>query len=143
MTAYLDTSALAKWYLNEPRSEEFVAYLQSVEEAIVGSLAITEMRSLLARKRRSGAIDSPLEARIFAQLQDDVAQGHLILRPLEDRHVQAAARMIDRLPEHALRTLDAMHLAIATELRVRELATADRVMAGAAAELGLHVVRFD
>lgn len=143
MTAYLDTSALAKWYLNEPRSEEFVEYLASVEEPIVSSLTITEMRSLLARRRRAGALDSSLEARIFAQFQDDVAQGHLILRPVEDRQVQAAARMIDRLPGHPLRTLDAMHLAVASELRVEELATADRVMAGAAAELGLRVVRFD
>ena len=143
MSAYLDTSALAKWYLNEPRSEEFVEYLAAVEEPIVSSLAITEMRSLLAWRRRAGALDSPLETRIFAQLQDDVAQGHLILRPVEDRHVQAAARMIDRLPAHPLRTLDALHLALASELRVHELATADRVMAGAAAELGLHVIRFD
>ena len=143
MTAYLDTSALAKWYLNEPRSEEFVEYLATIEEPIVSSLSITEMRSLLARRRRAGALDSPLEARVFAQLQDDVAQGHLILRPLEDRHAQSAARMIYRLPAHPLRTLDAMHLAIASDLRVQELATADRVMAGAAAELGLRVVRFD
>ncbi len=26
--AYLDTSALAKWYLNEAGSEEFVRYVQ-------------------------------------------------------------------------------------------------------------------
>ena len=47
--AYLDTSALAKWYLNEVNSEAFVSYLQSLDSAVISSLTRTEVRSLLSR----------------------------------------------------------------------------------------------
>ncbi len=43
--AYLDTSALAKWYLNEVGSEAFVDFLQSLDSALISSLSVTEMRS--------------------------------------------------------------------------------------------------
>jgi len=51
--AYLDTSALAKWFLNEPGSEVFVAFLQGLGSAVISSLTVTEMRSLLSRRRRA------------------------------------------------------------------------------------------
>ena len=38
---YLDTSALAKWSLNEPGSDDFVRYLQGLEVAVVSSLTRT------------------------------------------------------------------------------------------------------
>ena len=50
--AYLDTSALAKWYLNEAGSEAFVEFLQGLDSAVISSLSVTEMRSLLSRRRR-------------------------------------------------------------------------------------------
>ena len=54
--AYLDTSALAKWYLNESGSDAFVGYLQSLNVAVISSLSVTEMRSLLSRRRRMGEL---------------------------------------------------------------------------------------
>ena len=49
--AYLDTSALAKWYFNEVGSEAFVGFLQGLDSAAISSLTVTEMRSLLSRRR--------------------------------------------------------------------------------------------
>ena len=49
---YLDTMALAKWYLNEVGSEAFVDFLQGLRLAFVSSLTVTELRSLLSRRRR-------------------------------------------------------------------------------------------
>lgn len=143
MSVYLDTSALAKWYLNEARSEEFESYLQAATDPIISSLTVVEMRCLLARHRRSGHFDATVESRVLAQFESDLARGMLLLRPLQDEHTAAAVRLIGRLQPHALRTLDAIHLAIAHDADVEELATADRVMADAAAEMGLRVVRFD
>jgi uncharacterized protein len=60
--AYLDTSALAKWFLNEPGSEAFVAFLQGLSSAVSSSLTVTEMRSLLSRRRRIGHLSVELEA---------------------------------------------------------------------------------
>jgi predicted nucleic acid-binding protein len=143
VSSYLDTSALAKWYLNEARSEEFEAYLSSIPEPLVSSLTVVEMRCLLARHRRSGHFDLATEARVFAQFEDDIARGHLLSRPVENEQVLSASRLIERLQPIGLRTLDAIHLAIAGAVAAEELATADRVMAEAAAGLGFRVIRFD
>ncbi|MDM8560842.1 type II toxin-antitoxin system VapC family toxin [Candidatus Parabeggiatoa sp. HSG14] len=52
---YLDTSALAKWYLNEAHSHEFSNWIQKQEDTHISSLTITEFRCLLARRRRNRA----------------------------------------------------------------------------------------
>ena len=143
MLVYLDTSALAKWYLNESRSDEFEEYLRATDEPTVSTLVLVEMRCMLARRRRSGEIDERVESRIALQVEDDVAAGYLLMRPVGDEHLLAARRLIERLEPLALRTLDAIHLAIALQIGAAEMATADRVMAAAATELGIRVSRFD
>jgi hypothetical protein len=45
--AYLDTSALAKWYLPENNAEQFVDYVTNLDVAVISSLCKTEMRCLL------------------------------------------------------------------------------------------------
>lgn len=57
---------------------------------MISSLAVVEMRSLLARSRRGGPIDAATEARAFAHLEDDIHKGIHLLRPLEDAHALAA-----------------------------------------------------
>ena len=123
--AYLDTTALAKWYLNEAGSEAFVEFLQGLDSAVISSLSVTEMRSLLSRRRRMGDLSVELESVLFAALLDDIDRGWL-----------------QRYPEHPLRTLDALHLTVAADLAVSIVATADGVMADAALSMGLQVVRF-
>ena len=61
---------------------------------------------------------------------------------MSDQHVLNAELMIESLPDIALRTLDALHLSIAHEISVRELATADKVMALAARQLEMDVIWF-
>jgi len=141
-TVYVDTSVLAKWYLNEAWSDEVAAWIQQAAPVAVSTLTLTEMASLLARRRRLGEIDATLEARIHATLQDDVANGFVLRHPLTDRAVEAAGRLIATLPSHPLRTLDALHLAVARDLGLARLATADRVMAAAAKEMALEVIGF-
>jgi hypothetical protein len=141
-SAYLDTSALAKWYVNEAGSERFVAYLQALSSAVISSLTRTEMRSLLARRRRTGDFDAAHEALLFSALLDDIASGALLLQPVDDARLDDAVNIIGRYPEHPLRTPDALHLAVARHLRLDALATADAVMAAAAGAMGFAVERF-
>ena len=54
MSCYIDTSALAKWYLNEPRSQDFESYIRSQRGALISRLTVMELRCLLARRRRAG-----------------------------------------------------------------------------------------
>ncbi|MCP4657712.1 MAG: type II toxin-antitoxin system VapC family toxin [bacterium] len=69
-------------------------------------------------------------------------EGYLRVLPLADDHVEIAMEVMALLPEHPLRTLDALHLAIARSAGLETVATADRVMAAATAALGLAVERF-
>ena len=143
MTAYVDTSALAKWYLNEARSEEFAAWIQAEPESHISTLTVVEMRCLIARRRRNHEISSDLEQTVFATFQDDIAQGFLIQHSVDDEGVRGALTLLTMLPDHPLRTLDALHLSIARRLGMERLATADRVMVGAAKAIGFKVVPFD
>ena len=140
--AYLDTSALAKWYLNEAGSEAFVEFLQGLDSAVISSLSVTEMRSLLSRRRRIGDLSVELESVLFAALLEDIDRGWLQRYPLDDARFAEATNLIARYPEHPLRTLDALHLTVAADLAVSIVATADGVMADAALSMGLQVVRF-
>lgn len=140
--AYLDTCALAKWYLNEAGSEAFVEFLQGLDSAVISSLGVTEMRSLLSRRRRMGDLSVELESVLFAALLDDIDRGWLQRYPLDDARFAEATNLIARYPEHPLRTLDALHLTVAADLAVSIVATADGVMADAAFSMGLQVVRF-
>ncbi len=139
---YVDTSALAKWYLREPRSEEFAAFVAGEDALGISRLTALEMRCLFARRRRAGDFDIRHERMALAAFMDDIAGGALRVEPLSDRHAVDAAALVDRLRKHPLRTLDALHLAAAAAMGVQRLATADRVMADAASALGFGIVGF-
>ena len=139
---YLDTSALAKWYLNEPYSEEFEAFIQAQPTAAISRLSVVEFRCLLARRRRAGEISKAIESRVFASFEKDVGAGFLQVYPVTDEHLIAALGLITRLGRYPLRTLDALHLAIAQGIHCRRLATADKSMADAGQAAGLGIARF-
>jgi len=140
---YIDTSALAKWYLNESRSEDFEAFIRQEPSAAISRLTVLEFRCLLARRRRTGEISRRMEEQLFSVFENDVRRGFLAVHALQDTHALAAIDVLTRLRTHPLRSLDALHLAIAQDLGASTLATADRVLAEAASTLGIRAVRFD
>ncbi len=141
-SAYVDTSAFAKWYLNEARSDDVEAFIRARRSVAVSRLTALELRCLLARRRRNREIDGRIERRVLEAFESDVRQGFVAVHPLEDRHALAAVGILTRLARHPLRTLDALHLAIALDVDARVLATADAVMAAAAKALGMTVESF-
>lgn len=140
--AYIDTSALAKWYLNEQNSDEFSVYIRKLDVAIISSLTCVEMRSLLARRRRMCEIDVKLESAIYTSFKDDISHGHLQLYHIENSNLEAAVDLIDRYPKYPLRTLDALHLTIVKSNGIKSIATADEVMSKVATEMGCSVKFF-
>lgn len=142
MGPYLDTSALAKWYLNEPFSEQFEAFIQEQPTAAISRLTVGEFRCLLARRRRAGGITKSIESRVYSSFEKDVGAGFLQVFPVADEHLIAALGLITRLGRYPLRTLDALHLAVAQGIHCRRLATADKTMAIAGKAAGFSVVRF-
>ena len=140
---YFDTSALAKWYLKEARSDDVEKYLQEHGPVDISDLTIVEMRTLLARRRRERNIDSKTEIKIYATFEEDIRQNFLICHPLPVGLAAGAVNLLSVLSDLQLRTLDALHLTIAKEIQTEVLATADRIMAIGAEAMGFSVVRFD
>lgn len=141
-TVYFDTSALAKWYLNESLSEQVEEYIREHGPVEISDLTVVEMRSLLARRRREKDFDAKTEMRVFAVFEEDIRQRFLIRHPMPESLAAGAVNLIATLPDVPLRTLDAMHLVIAEGINASVLATSDRVMAETAKGMGLRVVRF-
>ncbi len=139
---YIDTSALAKWYLPEDRSEDVTAYIQQTAPLSISSLTMTEMRSLLGRRRREKTITSKMEGKVFAHFEEDIRAGYLVHRPLSDASFSGAIHLLTVLQDHPLRTLDALHLAVVKDFDAATFATADRTLGRAASALGLIVVPF-
>lgn len=140
---YFDTSALAKWYLKEARSDDVEKYIQENGPVDISDLTVVEMRTLLARRRRERNIDSKTEIKIYATFEEDIRQKFLICHPLPVGLAGGAVNLLSVLSDLQLRTLDALHLTIAKEIQTEVLVTADRIMAIGAEAMGLSVVRFD
>jgi predicted nucleic acid-binding protein len=140
---YLDTSALVKLFLKEPASVQFGAFFR--EQALapaISTLTMLELRCLLSRRRRSGDIDVAAEQSAVAEFENLIRFELLLAYPLDDSHARAAIDLLAALPEHRLRTLDALHLAIARSLQADTIATADRVLGEAARSLRFTVEVF-
>jgi predicted nucleic acid-binding protein len=139
---YFDTSALAKWYLKEARSDDVEKYIQQHGPVDISDLIIVEMRTLLARRRRERNIDSKTEIKIYGTFEEDIRQRFLICHPLPAGLAAGAVNLSSVLSDLQLRTLDALHLVIAKEIQAEVVATADRTMAIGAEAMGFSVVHF-
>ena len=139
---YLDTSALMKRYVPEANSDAFDQYFVGLAPATISRLTLVELRSALARKRREGAIAPDRELAAITEIRIDLQDGVLQVQPSADQHFVDAFHLLDQLPTIPLRTLDALHLAIARSTKTGELATADATMARAGEALGMRIAFF-
>lgn len=142
MLCYIDTSALAKWYLNEPGSEEFSLWICAQQDTHISSLTALEFRCLLGRRKRAGDFSSTLEQELLKAFRNDVQQGHLAQHAVTDENLLDAMRLLELVSPVGLRTLDAIHLQIALAMGATGLATADKTMATAADILEFEVINF-
>lgn len=142
MTAYIDTSALAKCYIREPRSLEVLEWADGQGETATAALTLVEFRCLLARRRRNGQIDTQLERRALAEFDGHVRGDAWRIHQNSFGDFAAARDLIDVLPDVALRALDALHLATARSVGASEFATSDKAQAKAARALGFTVHDF-
>lgn len=139
---YLDTSAVAKWYLNERGSEEFAEWVQAADDIHISTLTVVEMRCLLARRGRNDELGPKLEQRLFSTFENDINKGYLRRHLVQDYMLEQALAIIQSLQQIPLRTLDALHLSIAQAIGADSLVTADKQMVAAAEKVGFAVVDF-
>jgi len=72
---YIDSSALAKLYVPENDSDEVDSYLRGKVGLMISELAITEVLSAIARRKREGELDSDVANRIRDALLADADSG--------------------------------------------------------------------
>ena len=101
--AYIDTSALAKWYLPEPGSDAFVDFIRYQDRAAISRLTTVELRCLLARRRRAGDITVQHERDAWSTFEADILAGHLHVEALADGHAISARDLLTRLERLPLR----------------------------------------
>ena len=110
---YLDTSAFVKLFVDEPESDALNAELSAVGEVVLSDLAMTELASALARRSRESLLTSAEAKRLYGHAERVVSSCRLVesTPPVQRR----AARLLLTSRQVPLRTLDAIHLALAIE----------------------------
>jgi hypothetical protein len=134
---YIDTSLLVPYYCPEALSAAAERTLRADPDPAVSDLVEVEFFSALGSKVRAGAMPPADALRVGEQFLAHLRDGFYARIALQRRHYEAARGWLAgaRLP---LRTLDALHLAVAEVEGVR-LATADRDLSRAARGLGVAV----
>ncbi|MBD2182685.1 type II toxin-antitoxin system VapC family toxin [Planktothrix sp. FACHB-1355] len=132
---YLDTSVIVLFYLPEALSIAILELLAIEEQPALSQLV--EMFSALSRRVRMREISQEQAREIAEQFQIHLDGGFYTRIPLEPIHYQQAREWIARF-DTALRTLDAIHLAIAAANDLR-LVTADETLAEAGNVFGITV----
>lgn len=134
MPIYLDTSVLVSVYVPEKHSDEILNLLKTSKEKFsISRLTETEFFSALALKKRNKELsqsDINSITRLFHQ--------HLSQLIYEKVHItdavfETAIHFLTLYKTH-LRTLDALHLACASNINAK-LITADKILAKSAEQL--------
>jgi uncharacterized protein len=116
---YLDSSVLARAYLgDEPGHENARALLEGQDAIVTSTLTLVEVTSALVRATRAGRV-ADLETLLEKLDEETQVDGPITLIRADQLIAENIARQLVR--DHALRALDALHLAIA-ELSARPLA---------------------
>jgi len=139
-TLYVDSSALAKLYVPEAESEKLDAYLRGRIGLMISELAITEVLSAVARRKREGELQPELANRIRDAVLADADSGSFARLHLDPAVHREAERLLLAVTSMPLRTLDALHLALAFSGAATHVLTFDRRMREAALQSGLNVI---
>jgi predicted nucleic acid-binding protein len=114
-------------------------------QIIISRLAGVELHSALALKTRTGHLDRERSAALRIRFLNDVASGAIALVAVSEFHYPAAERLLIRYGDRlGLRTLDALQLAVALELRLRvgvdTVVAADKVLCEVATQEGFAIL---
>jgi uncharacterized protein len=131
--SYFDSAYIAKFYLDEPESDDVRRLAESLGQVRCAVIGWVEVAAVFHRKFREGAFDASAFREVMAQFTDDCGQGLWTWLPLTVPLAAKAAAAFARLPRRVfLRAADALHLICAQEHGLPEIYTTDRHMASAA-----------
>jgi len=137
VTVYVDTSVLAAYYCPEPLSLVAERTLRSHSSPKISELTLVEFASAVSRKVREKTLSHESATRVMAQFEAHVEEGYYEVLSMKARDYRLAKSWLGQL-NGTLRTLDALHLAVA-EAAGTSIVTADRRLAAEARRLGVSV----
>jgi predicted nucleic acid-binding protein len=140
---YIDSSALAKVYVPEAESDLLDEFLRGRQDLMISELVVTEVISAVARRRREGSLKAEQANEIRSAVLSDAASGSFQRLDLNPSVHREAERMLLSAVSVPLRTLDALHIALALSGAATRVITFDARMADAAALHGLHLVHLE
>lgn len=135
---YLDTSIVAPLYWAETLSDRIEELVLSETELGLSQLVEVELVSALSRRVRMREISQDDATAIVERFQSDIDSGFYTRITLETIHYHLAREWISWFTT-PLRTLDALHLAVASQNNIR-LVTADAALAASAQFLGVDIL---
>ena len=133
---YLDTSALIKLFVPEAESDVLNEALVGATDVVVSDLALTEMASALGRRTREGLL-TPAEARRLLGEAGRLARACRRAELTPPTHRRAERLLLTA--GSALRSLDALHVALAIDAGASTIVTYDSRLAQAATGQHLFV----
>jgi predicted nucleic acid-binding protein len=128
-SAYVDTSILGAYYCPEPLSAAAEKALRQLKTPVISVLSEVEFCSLISKKHRLHELRERQAKEILDLFSNHVAEGFYRRISLNTDHF-IKARLLVASMDSSLRTLDALHLAVAL-LEGLTLVTADREFARA------------
>ena len=147
MPAYFfDSSALAKRYHPEEGSAKVAAmFLEPNRRIIISHLTVIEIRSMIAGKVRSGVLTQAEATNVANHFKSDLASGAMDVFAISVFDYRRAENLLARHGfTHRLRSLDALQLAVALDLRdqgvTKTIVAADATMIEVAVAEGLAVL---
>lgn len=135
---YADTSLLFPVYVPEVNSDKANGVVDGAQELLVSDLTVAEFLVGLARKVKLGALSPEKAEEVRAAFEQHMTEGTLQRVSLAGRHSEAAGQLSLQSPV-MLRTLDAIHLAVAVE-HAATMATLDGRLSEAARAIGVKVL---
>lgn len=133
---FADSSALAKRYIADEKSDEFDALLQRASGLTVSVLCLPEIISALCRRRREKLLSPAHYAASKTALEADLADATVL--QMTDEVALETIRLLETYP---LRSSDAIQIASALVWRSELFVSADAKQCTAARSAGLEVVR--
>lgn len=132
MKVFLDSSALAKRYIQEKGSEQVDRILKKASSLGLSILCLPEVVSALCRRKREATINREQYMLAKQALLNDARDAQIInIIP------KIVGRTVELLEKEELRAFDAIHISSAVEWRADLFVSSDKKQLKAASQAGL------
>jgi hypothetical protein len=136
VNVFLDSSALAKRYIQEAGSDRLEEILSSASGLGVSVICVSEIVSALCRRRRESKLSVQEYLKAKRAFFEDIEDSSVV--NVTDQVVTRAVELLERCP---LRSSDALHVASAAEWSADLFVSADERQCAAARACGFQVER--